>query len=152
MSDDPQGQDPAQDDEPDVRFTYANERTFLVWNRTALPLIATGVAATEVAETWDEGLAPQRTQMAWGRTGLAVAATLAVLSRRVWALGGGLEVAALVLVAAGGLMWVFGMRMSRDHLHMDPHGLVGSRAFALVSGGTLLLAAGASVFSVVLPH
>jgi hypothetical protein len=43
--------------------------------------------------------------------------------------------------------------MSRDHhLHMDPHGLVGSRAFALVSGGTLLLAAGASVFSVVLPH
>ena len=106
-----------------------------------------------VAETWDEGLAPQRTQMAWGRTGLAVAATLAVLSRRVWALGGGLEVAALVLVAAGGLMWVAGMRMSRDlHLHMDPHGLVGSRAFALVSGGTLLLAAGASVFGVVLPH
>ena len=25
----------ARDDEPDVRFTYANERTFLAWNRTA---------------------------------------------------------------------------------------------------------------------
>ena len=48
MSDDPQGQDRAQDDEPDVRFTYANERTFLAWNRTALALIATGVAATQL--------------------------------------------------------------------------------------------------------
>jgi putative membrane protein len=34
--------------EPDVRFTYANERTFLAWNRTALALIATGVAATQL--------------------------------------------------------------------------------------------------------
>ena len=40
----------AEDDErePDVRFTYANERTFLAWNRTALALIATGVAATQL--------------------------------------------------------------------------------------------------------
>jgi putative membrane protein len=38
----------ARDDEPDVRFTYANERTFLAWNRTALALIATGVAATQL--------------------------------------------------------------------------------------------------------
>ena len=48
MSDDPQGQEPAEEDEPDVRFTYANERTFLAWNRTALALIATGVAATQL--------------------------------------------------------------------------------------------------------
>lgn len=34
--------------EPDVRFTYANERTFLAWNRTALALIGTGVAATQL--------------------------------------------------------------------------------------------------------
>lgn len=34
--------------EPDSRFTYANERTFLAWNRTALALIATGVAATQL--------------------------------------------------------------------------------------------------------
>src|SRR5271167_2298867 len=37
---------PAESD-PDVRFTYANERTFLAWNRTALALVATGVAATQ---------------------------------------------------------------------------------------------------------
>ncbi len=34
--------------EPDVRFSYANERTFLAWNRTALALIATGIAATQL--------------------------------------------------------------------------------------------------------
>jgi putative membrane protein len=42
-------EDPSADEnEPDVRFTYANERTFLAWNRTALALIATGVAATQL--------------------------------------------------------------------------------------------------------
>jgi putative membrane protein len=47
MSDDPQGEKVAES-EPDARFTYANERTFLAWNRTALALIATGVAATQL--------------------------------------------------------------------------------------------------------
>jgi len=31
--------------EPDPRFSFANERTFLAWNRTALSLIAAGAAA-----------------------------------------------------------------------------------------------------------
>ena len=31
-------------EEPDPRFSLANERTFLAWNRTALALIAGGVA------------------------------------------------------------------------------------------------------------
>src|SRR3984957_3218609 len=39
---------PPREAEPDARFTYANERTFLAWNRTALALIATGVAATQL--------------------------------------------------------------------------------------------------------
>jgi putative membrane protein len=47
-------------DEPDVRFTYANERTFLAWIRTALALIVTGVAATqllpELEVTWGRRL------------------------------------------------------------------------------------------------
>jgi len=34
--------------EPDVRFSFANERTFLAWNRTALALIATGIAAVQL--------------------------------------------------------------------------------------------------------
>jgi putative membrane protein len=35
--------------EPDVRFTLANERTFLAWIRTALALIAGGVALEALA-------------------------------------------------------------------------------------------------------
>jgi len=34
-------------DDPDPRFTFANERTFLAWNRTALALIAAGLAAAQ---------------------------------------------------------------------------------------------------------
>lgn len=34
--------------EPDVRFTLANERTFLAWARTSLALIVAGVAMAEV--------------------------------------------------------------------------------------------------------
>jgi putative membrane protein len=40
-------ENPARE-EPDVRFSFANERTFLAWNRTALALIATGIAATQL--------------------------------------------------------------------------------------------------------
>jgi len=36
-------------DEPDPRFTLANERTFLAWIRTSLALIAGGVAIDAVA-------------------------------------------------------------------------------------------------------
>jgi putative membrane protein len=31
-------------DEPDPRFTFANERTFLAWVRTSLALIAAGIS------------------------------------------------------------------------------------------------------------
>ena len=34
--------------EVDVRFSYANERTFLAWNRTALALITAGLAITQL--------------------------------------------------------------------------------------------------------
>ncbi len=35
--------------EPDPRFTLANERTFLAWIRTALALIAAGIALEALA-------------------------------------------------------------------------------------------------------
>lgn len=35
--------------EPDVRFSLANERTFLAWTRTALALMAGGVALEALA-------------------------------------------------------------------------------------------------------
>jgi putative membrane protein len=34
--------------EPDVRFTYANERTFLAWSRTSLALVVTGIAVLQL--------------------------------------------------------------------------------------------------------
>lgn len=42
--------DPPHDEpkELDARFTFANERTLLAWHRTALGLIAAGVAVTQV--------------------------------------------------------------------------------------------------------
>jgi len=36
-------------EEPDYRFTLANERTFLAWIRTALALLAGGVAVAQLA-------------------------------------------------------------------------------------------------------
>jgi len=34
--------------DPDVRFSYANERTFLAWNRTALAMVTAGLAITQL--------------------------------------------------------------------------------------------------------
>ena len=34
--------------EPDARFTFANERTFLAWSRTALALVASGLAIVQL--------------------------------------------------------------------------------------------------------
>lgn len=70
----------AEEQDPDVRFTYANERTFLAWNRTALALIATGVAATQLLPRFD---------VTWGRRLLglpliALGALLAVTSYHHW--------------------------------------------------------------------
>lgn len=42
-----------QGDEPDYRFTFANERTFLAWIRTALALLAAGVALNVVNDEFD---------------------------------------------------------------------------------------------------
>jgi len=42
---------PMIDNEPDYRFTLANERTFLAWARTALALLAGGVAVGQLFAT-----------------------------------------------------------------------------------------------------
>ena len=101
----------------------------------------------------DERLAPERTELAWGRTGLALLAAMAVLARKVWSLSGPVEVTAIVLVGLGGIVWLVGMRLSRDqHLAMEPHGLDGRRAFGLVTAGTVLFAVGGLAFAVAVDH
>jgi putative membrane protein len=42
------GDDDAPEVEPDYRFTLANERTFLAWQRTALGLLAAAVAVVQL--------------------------------------------------------------------------------------------------------
>jgi putative membrane protein len=42
------GTDSAKECEPDYRFTFANERTFLAWQRTALGLLAAAVALLQL--------------------------------------------------------------------------------------------------------
>ena len=44
---------PEDEREPDVRFSYANERTFLAWMRTALGLVTAGLAITELLPPFD---------------------------------------------------------------------------------------------------
>ena len=39
--------------EPDPRFTFANERTFLAWHRTALALIGGGLAVSQLLPEFD---------------------------------------------------------------------------------------------------
>ncbi len=48
------GSDAAGDPvEPDVRFLYANERTFLAYNRTSLALVTAGLAITQLLPPFD---------------------------------------------------------------------------------------------------
>jgi putative membrane protein len=75
-------------DEPDYRFTLANERTFLAWVRTALGLLAGGVAVRQLVDPFD--IANTTTALALISVGLS-----------------------LVLVVGGYLRWVAVQRAIR---------------------------------------
>ena len=81
MADD--GQQPPDDDgtEPDPRFTFANERTFLAWSRTALALVVAGLGVVQ--------LLPPFPGVPWGRHVLGVplivfGAVVALTAYREW--------------------------------------------------------------------
>ena len=46
-------------EEPDARFSFANERTYLAWNRTALAVIVAGLAVTNILIPDDSGAGPK---------------------------------------------------------------------------------------------
>lgn len=67
-------------DQIDPRFSFANERTFLAWNRTALALIGVGLGVANLLPPFD---------FAWGRRMIALplialGGLVAVLSLREW--------------------------------------------------------------------
>jgi putative membrane protein len=102
-----------QGSEPDVRFSLANERTFLAWTRTALALLAGGVAL----EALQLDLQPQ----------LRLAASLILL------------VAGIVLPVVAWAEWALTERALRHgrHLPHPPTGLI--LVVAVVAAGILVL-------------
>jgi putative membrane protein len=67
--------------EPDPRFTFANERTFLAWSRTALALVVAGLGVVQ--------LLPPFPGVPWGRHVLGVplivfGAVVAVVAYADW--------------------------------------------------------------------
>jgi putative membrane protein len=67
--------------EPDPRFTFANERTFLAWSRTALALVVAGLGVVQ--------LLPPFPGVPWGRHVLGVplivfGAVVALAAYREW--------------------------------------------------------------------
>ena len=67
--------------EPDYRFTYANERTFLAWVRTSVALIGVGVAAVQFLPPLEVAGA----RRALGAAFIALGAVICVVARRQWA-------------------------------------------------------------------
>lgn len=98
-------------EEPDYRFTLANERTFLAWIRTALGLLAGGVAVRQLVDPFE---------LAIGRTLLAL---LAIFGSALLAIGGYLR-------------WVHVQRAVRRGDPLPP-----SRLVPVLAAGVLVVAA-----------
>ena len=81
MADSPEQRSGDDGTEPDPRFTFANERTFLAWSRTALALVVAGLGIVQ--------LLPPFPGVPWGRHALGVplivfGAVVAVTAYREW--------------------------------------------------------------------
>jgi putative membrane protein len=67
--------------EPDPRFTFANERTFLAWSRTALALVVAGLAIVQLLPPFP-GVPVGRHLL--GLPLIALGAVLAVVAYTEW--------------------------------------------------------------------
>ena len=68
------------ENEPDYRFTLANERTFLAWIRTSLALLAAAIAVVQLVPDFG----PKPLRLAAGLILAGLALTLAGNSHRRW--------------------------------------------------------------------
>jgi putative membrane protein len=64
---------------PDPRFTLANERTYLAWNRTALALVGGGLAASQLLHFDSDAI-----RLCVALPPIALGGVLAGLSYRRW--------------------------------------------------------------------
>lgn len=102
-------------DEPDYRFSFANERTFLAWIRTALALLAAAVAVDVVDLDMDDG------------------------SRRV--LAGVLVVLGLLAAVLSWIRWAMAERAMRRSARLPSMGFALLIALGLVVAAVLVLVA-----------
>ncbi|EFL27732.1 putative integral membrane protein [Streptomyces himastatinicus ATCC 53653] len=65
-------------EEPDYRFSLANERTFLAWIRTGLVLLAGAVAVAQFVQPLAHSEAGLLTALAWGASLAGIAVLLLV--------------------------------------------------------------------------
>lgn len=100
---------PDRDEEPDYRFTLANERTFLAWIRTSLALLAGGIAVIQLVPR--VGFAAGRYVL--GEMLIMLSILIAATSVRRWQRvqramrsGGPLPATSLPLILAAGLTLV----------------------------------------------
>ncbi|WP_203336295.1 DUF202 domain-containing protein [Nocardioides limicola] len=103
----------AEGTEPDYRFSFANERTFLAWLRTALALLAAGVAVDVVPLDLDE---PVRRGLAALLVGLGLLAAVAA-----W------------------LRWAAAERAMRRRQPLPSFGFAGVLTLCLVLAGVIVL-------------
>lgn len=102
--------------EPDARFSFANERTFLAWIRTSLALLAGGVALDAVELSF-----PAEVQ-------LGLAALLVVLG--------------VVSAAAAWVRWALAERAMRREDPLPASGLSAVLVVGLIAAGVVLLVTG----------
>jgi putative membrane protein len=76
----PRWHDAPVPEEPDYRFTYANERTFLAWVRTSVALIGVGVAAVQFLPPLDV----PGGRRALGTAFIVLGAVICVIARQQW--------------------------------------------------------------------
>jgi uncharacterized membrane protein YidH (DUF202 family) len=98
-------------------------------------------------------LAAERTDLAWNRSGLAFLVCIAVLCRRLWPLHGADQVIALAAVSVGAAAWALALRIGRavSWGMRDRRGVLGGGALALMTAGTVALAAAGFVLGLFAP-